>query len=381
MKCANCGAELRTGCLFCSSCGKEAQIVPDYNVLDDDDYINSLVNDTEAQKAKASEEQQRRLKEKKAAIQEKKRKKRLIVSLIIVFVVAIVTVILVSFCVKDNRNNSFDYQYKQAQQAYDNGDLKAATAYYERALQLEPESLKTMLALGRIYMETKDYKSALVLYSDYIRLDNKNTEAYANLITIYEDEQDYEGILALMDTTDYPAVLKLFDAYLVDSVKFSVAGGSYEDYFDVELLTGDNCSILYTLDGGDPTTSGLSYSSPIALDKEGEYLIKAVSVNSKGLYGDVAQVKYVITIPTPDMPEVSPDGGSFTQETKVYVSVPAGCTAYYTWDSTDPTTASTKYTGVIDIPEGNNILSVIIYDDETGKYSGIYRGNFVYYAE
>ena len=28
MKCANCGAEIKLGCVYCSVCGKEAQIVP-----------------------------------------------------------------------------------------------------------------------------------------------------------------------------------------------------------------------------------------------------------------------------------------------------------------------------------------------------------------
>jgi hypothetical protein len=31
------------------------------------------------------------------------------------------------------------------------------------------------------------------------------------------------------------------------------------------------------------------------------------------------------------------------------------------------------------VPEGNNILSVMIVDDQTGKWSDIYRGRFVYY--
>ena len=42
MKCVFCDAELKEGCLFCPKCGKEVQIVPDYNEFDDD-YINGLV--------------------------------------------------------------------------------------------------------------------------------------------------------------------------------------------------------------------------------------------------------------------------------------------------------------------------------------------------
>ena len=42
MKCANCGAEIRVGCVYCPVCGKEAQIVSDYNILEDD-YLDSLL--------------------------------------------------------------------------------------------------------------------------------------------------------------------------------------------------------------------------------------------------------------------------------------------------------------------------------------------------
>ena len=36
MKCIYCGNELKEGSLFCPYCGKEVQIVPDYNIYDDD---------------------------------------------------------------------------------------------------------------------------------------------------------------------------------------------------------------------------------------------------------------------------------------------------------------------------------------------------------
>ena len=44
MKCANCGAEIRVGCVYCPVCGKEAQIVSDYNILEDD-YLDSLLQE------------------------------------------------------------------------------------------------------------------------------------------------------------------------------------------------------------------------------------------------------------------------------------------------------------------------------------------------
>ena len=46
MKCANCGAELKVGCMYCSVCGKEAQIVSDYNLLEDD-FLRDVLKEQE----------------------------------------------------------------------------------------------------------------------------------------------------------------------------------------------------------------------------------------------------------------------------------------------------------------------------------------------
>ena len=46
MKCANCGAELKVGCMYCSVCGKEAQIVSDYNLLEDD-FLRDMLKERE----------------------------------------------------------------------------------------------------------------------------------------------------------------------------------------------------------------------------------------------------------------------------------------------------------------------------------------------
>ena len=104
-------------------------------------------------------------------------------------------------------------------------------------------------------------------------------------------------------------------------------------------------------------------------------------MNDKGIYSEVVSQEYVIDIPAPDMPIVTPDGGDFGVETTITVTVPDGCSAYYTWDGSDPNIYSTPYTGPITVLEGNNVLSVIIIDNNTQLCSDIYRGNFVFYVE
>ena len=44
MKCAKCGAEIRPGCVYCSNCGQEAQIVNEINILEDD-LLRSMLDE------------------------------------------------------------------------------------------------------------------------------------------------------------------------------------------------------------------------------------------------------------------------------------------------------------------------------------------------
>ena len=81
MKCANCGAEIKLGCVYCSVCGKEAQIVPDYNVeedilkelLEEDDKTNKNASSNGKKKKSLKNSQ----KKKKEAEQKKKQKRQI----------------------------------------------------------------------------------------------------------------------------------------------------------------------------------------------------------------------------------------------------------------------------------------------------------------
>ena len=89
MKCANCGAEIRVGCVYCPVCGKEAQIVSDYNILEDD-YLDSLLQEGEKPSVPSkSKQKEKAAKPKQEKPTGKKSKKSLyIVIFILLFVAA-----------------------------------------------------------------------------------------------------------------------------------------------------------------------------------------------------------------------------------------------------------------------------------------------------
>ena len=52
MKCKNCGAQIKEGKMFCSVCGNEIRIVPDYNDLEEE-MLNEILEEDNYEKRKS----------------------------------------------------------------------------------------------------------------------------------------------------------------------------------------------------------------------------------------------------------------------------------------------------------------------------------------
>ncbi len=376
MKCVKCGAELKEGCIYCSVCGNEAQMVPDYSVLEDD-YLRSLLK----------EETSSNTPQKKAKKPKQTQKKQLN-SKIPIFVVCglLVVAIIIGIIIKvsiDHRNaNSYEYQVAEAEQEYVDKNYENALHYYKTALALKPNDIPVRLAMADIYMEQAEYDAAMVLLMEVIDLEPQNRTAYERLIHIYDKKEDYESIVEMASGVEDADILKLFEGYLVAAPIISPVEGEYDEYMNVSLFSMEGQEIYYTLDGSEPDAkTGMHYTSDdeILLDEAGEYTVRAVCVNEKGIASEVAEAVYNIEVLPPAYASVFPDGGRITSETTVTIEAEEDCTIYYTWDGTDPTEASLRYQEPLEIPTGNNVLSVLVVNDKTGLDSGVYRTNFIYY--
>lgn len=377
MKCVKCGAELKEGCLYCSVCGKEAQVVPDYSVLEDD-YLRSLLKEEEQPKNHT----QKKKTQKRPPVKKKMSNKIPIIVVCCILVAAILAGVAAKLYINHKNANSYDYQVSMAKQELLDKNYANALHYYQTALALSPADIDVRFAMADIYMGQKDYDSAMVLLMEVIDLDGTNQQAYQNLIEIYENKEDYESIVELKDGLTDEDILGLFQDYIVTAPIISPLEGDYDEYISVTIFSIEDFDIYYTLDGTDPDdTKGILYddNKKIPLEETGKYEIKAVCVNEKGISSDVVTAQYDIEVLPPDFASLSPDGGRITEETFVTIEAETGCSIYYTWDETDPTEYSAKYNGPLEIPVGNNILSVLVVDDKTGLDSGVYRANFIYY--
>lgn len=407
MKCVKCGAEIRPGCVYCSNCGQEAQIVTEINILEDD-LLRSMLEEEEKKRASEAEKSKEQSlsekkdtknvnaggeksgnvrkpsgvspEEKKKKQLEKKRKKAQ--KTCVVLVVVLIAAFAVAFGVMQyNHGNSTKYQLKKAEAALGQKNYTNALEYVNRALQIDGENEDALLLEGQIFVLMKEDAKAETVFLSIIEQDADNVEAYKNLLELYEDNDSYDQILALKSTVTKSDILELFDAYLIETPEVDKDGGTYNEFIQVELsVKGKGLDIYYTLDGSTPTKDDKKYTSPIKINEQGKVTLMAVAVDKSGRYSEPVTAEYDIELDAPDAPSVYPDGGTFTQAASVYVSVPSGTTVYYTWDESIPDTDSEVYRGAIEIPEGNNVLSLVAID-ENGMSSEVLKCNYIYYPQ
>lgn len=386
MKCSNCGRELEVGLVYCPKCGREVQIVSDHGILEDE--LLEVLLDKEKKEEQLKKEREKREQEKKERIRRKKaeeakrkKKKRKKMILLVIILACVVAAVSVFFYIR--KINSFSYLYEQAEISYNIGKYEDAQNTLIKALEREPDSEEAYLLLGKVCVELQQDDKAEEYFKRVIEINPDSSEAYICLLELYESQKDYDRILELRDSVPVSkeTILKLFESFLVDMPEASVKSGTYNEPFEVELSAEKGLEIYYTLDGSDPIESGMLYENAIEFSEEGKIILKAVCKDEKDVYSEMIEMIYNLEFEVPDMPVAYPDGGRFTEASQVTLSSEEGTTIYYTWDESIPDSSSDKYTGPLDIPEGNNILSVIAVDNDTGQKSGVLRSNFIYYPE
>lgn len=388
MKCVKCGAEMKEGCVYCSVCGNESKIEADYSVLEDD-YLRSLLAADENFSAggktggntSAESGAGGKTGGSTASGHKKKKKSNKLPILIvcIVLAVAIGAGIAVKLSIDKRNANSYEYQVNMAQKEAFSQNYEKALDYYENALALRPGDISVRMAMADIYKNGEQYDAAIVVLQEVIGLDASNKKAYRELIAIYEARGDYESIVTLSDGVTDITVLELFEDYIVAPPILSPLGNTFDMKIEITLFSIEDFAIYYTLDGTVPDqTNGILYDNRegIIIDEEGTYELQAVCYNEKGIASEVASETYELAFVPPDYPTVTPDGGWAEPGSLVTIQAGPSCSIYYTWDNTDPTTASAKYEAPLEIPEGKSVLSVLVVDNRTGLDSGIYRTNF-----
>lgn len=370
MKCSKCGALIDDGQVYCPVCGAEIQLVPDF-------YSSTSVANTQKkkeQRLKEQQEQERRKRQEEAARlkkqQDRKRRKKILITVLSLCIV--VGVILGLKYYQDRVNyNSFDYQMNKAEVAYTNNSFDEALEFVNRAITLDGSDLDALVLRAQIYVQDEDDAKAIEEYSDIIQKYPDNSNSYGALIKLYEAEGAPDKIKELLDGCNSDKIREAYAEYICEVPEFSVKAGSYTEEQSLNIKAKETTDVVYyTLDGTELDRLSKKFTSPIKLT-EGSITIKAIAINAKGIKSDVTEASHSITFAAPDAPKITPVSGKFTpdmEDTKIYIIVPEGCTAYYAFDKETPTKDDTLYTEPVDMPEGEHTFSAIVIDQH-GKVS------------
>lgn len=371
MKCTNCGALLKTGCVYCSVCGKEAQFVPDYNM--EEDYLKELIQ-KENRKKKITNPHKNHKKKQPSKESEQVKNRRGLYLGVVAVVVAFIAVFIAGVYVVKSR--SYDGRMERAEKSYSRKEYEKAMSFAKQALEQRDQDVQANLMLGKCSLAKGDLKQAKQYLEEAIAIDHDSEETCKLLIQLYEEEQDYEAIVKLYSQVEKESVKELFTDYILEPPVITPEGGEWDEYPEIAIEAKKGIETYYTTDGSDPKSNGTVYEEPFQIKEEGIHRVRAIGVDQRGIYSEKVEETYEVTLSVPDLPTASPNSGTYSQPTAITIDVPSGCRAYYSWNGT-PGRNTEQYTGPIEMIPGNNVLSIILVD-KNGQTSGIQKYNYIY---
>ncbi|MBR5648535.1 chitobiase/beta-hexosaminidase C-terminal domain-containing protein [Pseudobutyrivibrio sp.] len=377
MKCKKCGEEIESKLLYCPHCGEPIQLVPDYDVLEEE-LLSRVVED----KKKAKEEKfatgvykntpevkpLHKAAAKKVPYLDKKH--------LLIYLGAFALFFVLLFCVIGSYmgNHTYNNLMNSAVEAEENGNYAKALTLYEEAYSMDDDSFEAIYGMGRMYYRVKEYKKSVEYLSKARELDPTNIKIYTYLLKSYSALKDLDSIHKLAELAPNDEIYQMISSYFVTPPTFSEKSGTYEDEMTIFLSASKGCQIFYTTNGKNPITSGKLYTKGIVL-KEGTLEIKAVALNSDGDYSDVVSESYTVKIPELTKPKVTPEAGTYAGQQTISIDVPEGCTAYYSLDGSNPSSGGIEYNGPFVLTTGSCVLSVVVIDSN-GNESPIYMGGY-----
>ncbi len=394
MKCPDCGAEMAYGHLYCEKCGREIQIVPDF----EPEIENSI---TETLSTVGEEIEGGSLKDDQGietavdihGLGKKKHKNRsssffsqelgkngMILAFVIFFVVLLAGAFLTLHLY---HRFSAAYQIEQARYYAQLGEYEEAVGYLEKAKKLEADVVEVAFLESNYYYQLGEKQKAAEVLVELITSEpleyGDEERAYSYVIDIWDEEEKYTDINWILSECRNNEIVNQFQQYIARMPEFGYEPGSYDEVVLLKISANTTGKIYYTLDGSTPDQNSSVYIAPLILES-GEYQVAALFVNDYGIESEVARSWYVINLTVPDPPELLLYSGSFHVPTMIEVVEPESGTVHYTMDGSNPTKDSPKYTGPISMPLGRSNFKFITVSEE-GVSSEIVSRSFDFTLE
>ncbi len=349
MKCPKCHSEVKEGSLYCDQCLTEIPWVKEFNSVETlmekkklEDPKKNLSDMHKEPLALGASVKKRHL----SKLLGRRRKG-------LIFCVFILVLGMFAF----RQLHTFSALYQRADQAYRNGEYGKALSLAEEALDKKPSHLRANLLRAKILEAEGDFSSAILVLQPVVKQFPDSIPAYRMILRLLSNENRTREIKELLRACSSPEVLEACSKYIADAPKASLLSGTYTTKQTVDL-TAEGKTIYYTMDGKNPTEKSLVYSGTISLP-EGSTTLKAMAVNELGISSDVEEWEYILFHGVPDPPKIYPEDGNYDKRTKIELTVPDGCVAYYAFDEMS-TVDSTEYQSPISMPEGYHEFYAIL---------------------
>ena len=312
-----------------------------------------------------------------AVVMQKKKFYMCILTAIVGFLSLVAIAFFVRMYVNPQKAERGSQRYTQMIGALADSNGKAVSMYLEQGIADSPEKLDDRFWMAWFYGRQGDRGKQAEALQEILAIDGENAYACKELIRIYVEADDFEGLHEFYERCADSSLAGLFTDYLVEPPVIEMPESLLWAGDMLTINASEGLNVYYTLDGSSPVTNGTLYYAPIRLEA-GSYVLQAAACNERGYYSPVVSQELTVEKHYQlGMPQVTPKSGEYLSPQRIYVNVPEGCSAYYTWNGSNPTTASRKYNGGISMPEGNNVLSVILVD-AYGNVSSVQRVNYIY---
>lgn len=357
MKCPECGSPMGEGQMYCEHCGKEIQIVPEFDT-ELENSMRAALSETATQIGGGAEKESTA--SGKRPHQPPRHRGRRVIIVLTAFLLAAAcacAAVIVYW------RSTPDYLYGQSQKLTEQKAYGAAAQKLEAALEKEPENIRYLNALSACLYALGEFEEAADICLTAIRLDGSDEEAYRRYVSICEQYEDYSAINDLMQQCSDMKVRSQYLDYMANPPEFDVQEGTYYEIQNVKLIANSAGTVYYTTDGSIPDENSSVYTTPILLES-GEYEIKALFINQYGIASEISSARYYIDIQKPEPPAVQPESGTYGKPTIITLEVPEGCQVFYTTDSSEPGISSTLYEGPFWMPVGYSTFRFVTVSKE-----------------
>lgn len=255
------------------------------------------------------------------------------------------------------------------------GDYNEAIDLFERAVKKDETKAAAYEGLAKVYIAKGDLDWAESIFQEAIKKQPKNPDLFKAYVDFYMDTDQKEQIPFLLEDVA-GNVAEALAGYIIEEPDFSLDDSvTYDDVQELSLSAGDGCTIYYTDNGEEATMQSTKYAGPIQI-QEGSTVITAIAIDKRGVPGLCAKKTYTVELPIVDAPAVSPSTGQYDTPVQIEIKVPEGYEAYYTTNGEEPSTSSNKYTGPVDMPEGETLFKAVLVNGK-GRTSGVTTRNYV----